>query len=353
MEATQTSPELEAATAPELELETCGACQKAYAPPRGLAKHLARQPLCARWAALQSSDAVASYVEAKFRLPHSEAELEHGRNTCGICGTAFANTGNLNRHLKASVACAKWAMYRELKPLGGYIDSRVSTAFKGPEVRDPWAPPDHYRDVLVEDDGSVYFKDIYPVAVPVGGSKPAPVFIIWSLFLAEKELELGAALLSEHNIKYVIAILPSADKYEERVKVEVEHHVMLYEGHTPAIDFAEYREQCLKIDAVRQPAGGGSRGNTLVFCHNGYQRSLPFLVFYLVEYHRNEVPTVRKALEIVLGATDRSWIMNRVQFDEAVLRIETLLAPGLSSGGGTPGANPTTPLPPGQQASSP
>lgn len=309
-------------------METCGSCQKAYAAPRGLAKHLARQPLCARWASLLAGEggerAIGCFVDARFGLPRSEGELELGRNTCGICGTAFANSGNLNRHLKASLACAKWAMYRELEPLGGCVDSTraVCTAYRsGPVTAD--------EVINTVDDGGVCIGDsvgTHPFAPP--SSKPAPIFVIWSLFLAEKDLELSAELLSDNNIRFVIAILPSADIYGERVKVEVDHHVMVYDGHTPAIDFAKYRSLCLKIDAVRQAATG--RGNTLVYCNTGYQRSLPFLVYYLHEYHRNEAPSIKKAMEIVLGATDRSWIMNRDQFDEAVLRVESLLAPGLS-----------------------
>jgi hypothetical protein len=52
------------------------------------------------------------------------------------------------------------------------------------------------------------------------------------------------------------------------------------------------------IDTIAKTTG---TRNVLVFCNNGYQRSIPFLVYYLTNYHSDEVPSIEKAVELILS----------------------------------------------------
>lgn len=262
----------------------CGACTKVYSSTYNLNKHLQRQPLCAEW--MRLSPGISTYIDDKFMLPMSDREQRDASIKCFICGTTFANTGNLNRHLDCSVVCSKWAMYKDLKPLESYIASGPKPALIASGAAEEEAP-------------------FEPQSAPFEPPKPgAPMHIIWNVYLTDKDSELTRDVIRENDIRFVLAILPDAAIYAERVKVDVEHCVMVYEGHRPALSRGEldaFDEQCRRIEGLR-----GERANVLVFCNNGYQRSLPFLCYFLIRYHASEAPTVERAMDLILPYVDRA-----------------------------------------------
>jgi len=123
--------------------------------------------------------------------------------------------------------------------------------------------------------------------------------IIWNVFLIDKETEINEKVVEENKLGYVIAILPDEKEYDERVKVDIDHCIMKYEGHEPYLDYEVFDKQCEKIEEYRK-----QRKNIFVFCNNGYQRSIPFLCYYLTKYHDDEVPNVEKAIDIILPQVD-------------------------------------------------
>ena len=79
---------------------------------------------------------------------------------------------------------------------------------------------------------------------------------------------------------------------------EIDHSVMIYSGHNMIITNDMIREwdiNCKKIDTINNC---GTK--VLVFCNNGYQRSIPFLCYYLLKYHPEECATLTNALNIIL-----------------------------------------------------
>jgi len=142
---------------------------------------------------------------------------------------------------------------------------------------------------------------------PVVPMPPSKTFhIIWNLLLADKQLELTQETMDAENICHIVAILPhSADFYELNTKIsEFPHTVLEYgDSHTPAIDKEAFSLCGSFIDSLAKKEG---RRNVLVFCNNGYQRSIPFLVYYLTTFHADEVPTIEKALSIILSQVDKA-----------------------------------------------
>jgi hypothetical protein len=124
--------------------------------------------------------------------------------------------------------------------------------------------------------------------------------IIWNLFLIDKDLKDLPEIIEENNIKYIIGIFPNKNIYGQTFPPGISHHVMLYDEHTPAVDIRAFDEQCQKIEEHRQ-----KRNNIFICCNSGYQRSIPFLCYYLVKYHPEEVPTIAKAVELVLSQVDK------------------------------------------------
>ena len=113
--------------------------------------------------------------------------------------------------------------------------------------------------------------------------------IIGNVLLADKLLELSPELIKKEKIKHVIAILPENTDHP----IPIEHSILRYSGHNPEINFKQFETYCNIIED--QP----KETNVLIFCNNGYQRSIPFLVYYLINFHKEEFPTLEKAVEHV------------------------------------------------------
>eukprot|EP00798_Chlamydomonas_sp_ICE-L_P017789 gene17789-24164_t len=236
-----------------------------------------------------------NYVDDCFgALPSNPTEDD--KTKCGICGTQFANVGNLNRHIDQSIMCAKWSMYSSLHPLEAYV----------------WDKHDPHASTFSTDSPQPAYEA--HASVPEESLDPFH-HILWNLFLTDKDSVLahGDGLLStymtKNNVKHVLAILPESGagaSTEEVVKLacdgaeNVTYTMMTYEGHDTTIDFDTFDAESLHIDKHR-----ARRENVLVFCNNGYQRSIPFLCYYLTKYHADEAATISKAIDLVLPHVDR------------------------------------------------
>ena len=265
----------------------CAACNKFYSNIYNLQKHLKRQPLCEEW--INLSPGIKDYVDDKFQLPCTDVELEEQKTKCFICNTVFANVGNLNRHLDTTLICGKWSLYKDLAPLETYI--KPSTIIND-NINEEFVAP-----------------------------KYSLCHIIWNLFIIDK---MYAALpnideiIKENNVKYIIAILPNESDYKLK-HLNIDHHIMIYNNHNTEVDINEYNKQCEKIEAIRKE---NNRPNIFVYCNSGYQRSIPFLCYYLLKYHSNEAPNIEKAIELILPQIDRA---NYAQTKEKYIESMTTL----------------------------
>jgi hypothetical protein len=239
----------------------CRACSKDYASIQGLAKHLQRQPLCADWIGLVPG--IKDYVDEKLGGEEERAES----TKCTVCNTTFANVGILNRHMDASIICRKWSMHQELEPFDAYMQRN--------------------------EENEAFVTPAYSLC-----------HIIWNVFLMDKEyatLPNFEEIVAENNIRYVIALLPDEAVFAEKVKMAIDHEVLVYTDHDTALDLAGFDRQCAKIEECRK-----RRENVFVFCNNGYQRSIPFLCYYLMKYHPSEAPDVPRALDLILPQVDKA-----------------------------------------------
>jgi hypothetical protein len=148
--------------------------------------------------------------------------------------------------------------------------------------------------------------------------------IIWNLVITDKLTELTPDILEENKIKHILAILPETDDFltlNQEIP-EFSYDVLAYgHAHDMSLNVELYDTYCQKIDDIARTS---DIRNVLLFCNNGYQRSIPFLVYYLIHYHVDEVPTIEKAVEIILSQIDKEHFMERK--DGMVENITQLLS---------------------------
>lgn len=297
----------------------CEACDKHYSSEYNLKKHKQRQPLCEDW--LKMVPGIKDYIDDKFKLPMTDIDKIHINTKCFICNTIFANVGNLNRHLDTNIICSKWSMYKDLEPLVTYIGNKDNISYIPIISEFIKNGSTLYTDSDLRNDINKNENDIdsnkYEIFV---SPKYSLCHIIWNIFLIDKEfasIQDMKTIIEENNIKYIIAILPDEEIYNEKIKIPICHTIMKYSDHIMSLDTDLFDIECNKIEEYRK-----DRGNIFVFCNNGYQRSIPFLCYYLLKFHNNEAPTIERAIDLILPQVDKA---NYTSMREKYIENMTLL----------------------------
>jgi hypothetical protein len=150
--------------------------------------------------------------------------------------------------------------------------------------------------------------------------------IIWNILLADKQFPLTLQTLQENKIGHIVAILPNRDDFEKLAGKGIQATVIEYgEKHEPFINSKQYEEICTFIDNLARSSKDESERNVLVFCNNGYQRSIPFLVYYLTRFHPDECPTISKAIDLILPQVDKlNYLSLREKTIEDITKILTI-----------------------------
>jgi protein-tyrosine phosphatase len=137
-------------------------------------------------------------------------------------------------------------------------------------------------------------------------------FVIWNLYLTDKLTPITVERLQLSQIVEIIAFLPEKEDFELLhadvgdipVTVVPYHH-----NHIPFLPREQYDEISKKIDSIAKGPRDKGR-NILIFCNNGYQRSLPFLAYYMINYHNDEFPNVEKAVGYIINTIARQTTYN-------------------------------------------
>jgi len=150
----------------------------------------------------------------------------------------------------------------------------------------------------------------FDAIIPMPPSKT--YHIIWNLLLADKQIELTPDVITNEKIAHIFAILPSTSEFLKLNTAipDCPFTVLEYgDTHEPVVNKELFNKCGQMIDTLaRKPM----RENILVFCNNGYQRSIPFLAHYLTEFHKDEVDDVEKAIQIILSQVDKPNYNNLV-----------------------------------------
>ena len=146
------------------------------------------------------------------------------------------------------------------------------------------------------------------VAPPPSGA----IHIIWNILLSDKEIALTPELIEQEKITHIVAILPSKNDFLKLNTLipSVKYSVIEYHNqHTTKVSKDDYNKIGKLVDDLARETNTGQYRNILIFCNNGYQRSLPFLVYYLTQFHPEEAPTIDKAIDMILPHVNKESYM--------------------------------------------
>ncbi len=156
---------------------------------------------------------------------------------------------------------------------------------------------------------------------------PSKVYhIIWNILLADKQFSLTIESLRENKIGHIVAILPSKEDFEKLGGGALCPSTVIEYGdkHEPFIDATRYDDVGNFIDNLARSSKNESERNVLIFCNNGYQRSIPFLAYYLTKFHSDECPSISKAIDLILPQVDKlNYLSLREKTIEDITKILT------------------------------
>lgn len=155
-------------------------------------------------------------------------------------------------------------------------------------------------------------------------SPPTSIYhIIWNIVITDKITKLTPEMIEKNKIKHILAILPHKEEFLELNQeiTDFPYDVLEYgDDHDMKIDFELYDTYCKKIDSIAK--NGDTIRNVLVFCNNGFQRSLTFLVYYLINYHPDEFPNIDRSVEMILSQVNRdNYIKTKDGIIENIIKL--------------------------------
>jgi hypothetical protein len=148
------------------------------------------------------------------------------------------------------------------------------------------------------------------------------IHVIWNVLLCDKYQKITSELVRDNQIGHVIAILPEVNQMPDTAGVD--HTVLAYHDvHEPTVNVREYDQLGEMINEMAQET---PRRNALIFCNNGYQRSLPFICRYLTKYHPDEVPSLDAAIDLILPQLSKGadYIETRAHYMAALDKLNLM-----------------------------
>lgn len=117
------------------------------------------------------------------------------------------------------------------------------------------------------------------------------------IHLTDKDAPFSYADLQQAKIGHILAILPNKDELTPLLEKfgSIPYTVFYYgDTHTPNIPQEDFNKFAKTIEGLARQS---EYTNLLVFCNNGYQRSLPFLVYYYLRMNPSPYDGIQEAID--------------------------------------------------------
>lgn len=306
---------------------TCRACERSYSSKGHLTEHQKRFPLCSKYNSLVGSEQFKSLFNNDWTVLMKESidekldptfgQPEDTGYKCKYCFKKFSNKGNVTKHMKNYKTCQKWEKVHKILDL----TEELQIAEEQTQSTEKPAKYDDKKYATLkqlEEDGSESPENPIGLMENYGElenpPKDALIHIISNIFIVDKNTHIENKTVVKHNIGYVLAILPDENEYRKVMKdiLYVPYSVMLYKDHKPTLDEDNFKLHCRTIHHYRN-----LKNNVMVFCNNGFQRSIPFLCYYLLKYYPGKTPNLSRALDLILPQIDNmNYVKNKKYYLE-------------------------------------
>jgi len=290
----------------------CISCSKKFSTQSNLNRHKRISIICDKWEVYINTDIITTKLIQNNYDNNTTLHFNKGNFECISCSKKFSTQSNLNRHKRISIICDKWEAHlpKKASKLSTQKDTYNINNFSETQSID-----DYYKK---NEECSVLLNTInYTIHEP---SKDNLIHVIWNLFLCDKYQKIDQELIDRNGIGYIITILPYESDYityipdklttsnpklswEEKDNTDntLPHYTIEYlDTHDDTIDtklLTIYQDQSNRIEEVRKQ----KNRNIIILCNNGYQRSIPFICYYLLKYHPDEYSSLINVLQLVLG----------------------------------------------------
>lgn len=270
----------------------CLACEKTY--NIDINEHYNRNPTCENWVnMLNGKDYYAKSIQ---KLLKSSKDIYS--NTCDICSKSYKSRNSFLKHCREHPECKKTKWYNEIKK-GAHCESdhdgvRWMDFEESMHNNNNEHPINFSYSNKAEKQFSLCEKINKTQSVKLHN-------IIWNIYLTDKsyinDLKDG---ININNIKYLICILPNKTSISINREIvdEMNGNIdYLYYGnnHSSIISNKTLYQFNKCYDKLQK-----NKQNTLILCNAGYQRSIPFICYYLLNRYSDEIPCLEKAVELCL-----------------------------------------------------
>lgn len=262
----------------------CKACNKQFKTTKLLNEHTKRTKLCRDWIEflnIKRDTFDTRLVERIQTIYENIKPIDNTQFICKSCHKEFSTKSNLNKHIKRTLICQKWDKYHTLQDRD--INYNNITSLKD----------SCYNSITYKD--NIEFYEFIPLpSIPM-------YHIVWNLYLTDKESIIDS--YSKYDISNVICIMPEKSYNNYKTNQDVTYINVEYNDHNMSFsdkDINRYDNICKLLLELQD-----ERKNALIVCNNGYQRSLPFICYYLLKYHNNEYPNIESIIDLVLSQIDK------------------------------------------------
>lgn len=313
-------------------IQECEGCGKSFSCKGNLAKHHRQKRICKDWVKVGDDHIYDLVQSSKFSNATHLLDMMKGKQgpdhlDCVYCGKLFANSASLSKHLQSSVICDKWRQYNILSNAARFMSDmqRPSQTPSMPETSWPiscdfekkadWSSA-CTSNMCDQRFARIRGSDLAPFT-------PSPYHlchIIWNIFIFDKEAAKKddfQSICQENQIEYLVGLFPQLAVLKETISFDIESGVLVYSGHDSKLDLEAFDEQIAKMENLR-----AHRKNVAIICNSGFQRSIPFLVYYLTKHHSDEIPTIARAIDIILPQVDKErYATTRDEMIESVTKL--------------------------------
>lgn len=154
-----------------------------------------------------------------------------------------------------------------------------------------------------------------------------------TIVIGDKTLALTPAIINEADVGAIVAIMPTINDFSkaapELVAAGVPLCVLTYDRTKSSLDLCQFEEAAVRIETILNTS---QQKTLMIVCNTGFQRSIPFLAWYLIYYCKMHEMTVEKVIDMTMPQYDMDGYkieeMRKIIIDNVTQLLKSPRTPG-------------------------